>query len=119
MSVLNNITEHTALIDNKRVCLGEIHEYLFGNIDDTHANIKNKEYEKVLADLLLIQKHTFTSVNRMHTQILNKKITAANKKINNNTKKKDMNSTTKKSNKHTNANTANKKITNANSLNKK
>ena len=30
-----------------------------------------------------------------------------------------MNSTTKKSNKHTNANTANKKITNVNSTNKK
>ena len=124
MSVLNNITEHTALIDNKRVCLGEIHEYLFGNIDDTHANIKNKEYEKVLADLLLIQKHTFTSVNRMHTHILNKKITAANKKINNNTKKNDMNSTTKKSNKYTNkkitnANNANNKITNANKANEK
>ena len=124
MSVLNNITEHTALIDNKRVCLGEIHEYLFGNIDDTHANIKNKEYEKVLADLLLIQKHTFTLINRMHTHILNKKITAANKKINNNTKKNDMDSTTKKSNKHTNkkitnANNTNNKITNANKANEK
>ena len=51
VNVLNNITEHTALIDNKRVCLGEIHEYLYENINDIHANIKNKEYEKVLADL--------------------------------------------------------------------
>ena len=34
---LNNITEYTAFIDNKRVCLGEIHEYLYENIDDTHA----------------------------------------------------------------------------------
>ena len=118
VNVLDNITEHTALIDNKRVCLGEIHEYLFGNIDDTHANIKNKEYEKVLADLLLIQKHTFVSINRMHAHIVNKKITVANKKINNNTKKNDVNSTTKKTNKHTNANSTNKKITNANTTNK-
>ena len=118
-NVLNNINDHTALIDNKRVCLGEIHEYLHENINDIHANIKNKEYEKMLADLLLIQKHTFTSINRMHTHILNKEITAANKNINNNTKKNDMNSTTKKSNKHTNANTAYKKITNVNSTNKK
>ena len=93
--MLNNINEHTTLIDNKRVCLGEIPEYLYEHINDIHANIKNKEYEKVLADLLLIQKYTFTSRNRMHTHILDKKITAANKKINNNTKKNDMNSTTK------------------------
>ena len=122
MSVLNNITEHTALIDNKRVCLGEIHEYLFGNIDDTHANIKNKEYEKVLADLLLIQKHTFILINKMRIHNVNKKITATNKKINNSTKKNDMSSTTKKSNKYTNkkitiANNANNKITNANNTN--
>ena len=117
--LINNINEHTALIDNKRVCLGEIHEYLYENINDIHANIKNKEYEKVLTDLLLIQKHTFMSINRMHAHIVNKKTTAANKKISNNTKKNDMNSTTKKSNKHTNANSANKKITNANSTNKK
>ena len=57
------------------------------NIDDTHANIKNKEYEKVLTDLLLIQKHTFMLINRMHAHIVNKKITVANKRINNNTKK--------------------------------
>ena len=123
VNVLNNITEHTALVDNKRVCLGEIHEYLYENINDIHANIKNKEYEKVLTDLLLIQKHTFMSINRMRAYNENKKITAANKKINNNTEKNDMNSTTKKSNKYTNkkitnANNANNKITNANSANK-
>ena len=39
VNVLNNITEHTALIDNKRVCLGEIHEYLYENINDIHDNI--------------------------------------------------------------------------------
>ena len=83
---LNNITEHTALIDNKRFFLGKIHEYLYENIDDTHANIKNKEYEKVLADLLLIQKHTFMSINRMRIHNVNKKIAAAN-----NTKKNDVN----------------------------
>ena len=95
VNVLNNITEHTALIDNKRVCLGEIHEYLYENINDIHDNIKNKKYEKVHADLLLIQKHTFMSINRMHIHNVNKTITAVNKKINI-TKKNDMNSTTKK-----------------------
>ena len=40
VNVLNNITEHTALIDNKRVCLGKIHEYLYENINDIHDNIK-------------------------------------------------------------------------------
>ena len=81
VNVLNNITEHTALIDNKRVCLGEIHEYLYEFINDMHDNIKNKKYEKVLTDLLLIQKHTFMSINRMHAYNENKNITAANKKI--------------------------------------
>ena len=116
VNVLNNITEHTALIDNKRVCLGDIHEYLYENINDIHTNIKNKEYEKVLKDLLLIQKHTLMSINRMHAHNVNKKITTANKKINTNAKKNDMNSTTKKSNKRTNAN---KKITSVNNANKK
>ena len=83
VNVLNNITEHTALIDNKRVCLGDVHEYFYENIDDIHTNIKNKEYEKVLTDLLLIQKHTFMSINRMHAHKVNKKITDANKKVNN------------------------------------
>ena len=94
--MLNIITEHTALIDKKRVCLSEIHEYLHENINDMHDNIKNKKYEKVHAHLLLIQKHTFMSINRMHIHSVNKTITAVNKKINNSTKKNDMNSTTKK-----------------------
>ena len=59
VDVINNITELTAIIDNKRVCLGDVHEYLYENINDLHDNIKNEKYEKVLADLLLIQKHTF------------------------------------------------------------
>ena len=119
VNVINNITEHTAIIDNKRVCLDDIHEYLYENINDIHDNIKNKKYEKELADLLLIQKHTFMSINRMHIHNVKKKITAVNEKINNNTKKNDMNSITKKSNKHTNANITNKKITAANSTNEK
>ena len=98
VNVLNNITEHTAFIDNKRVCLGDIHEYLYENINDIHDNIKNKKYEKVLADLLLIQKHTFKSINRMRKHNVNKKITSANK-------------ANKKSNKAT------KKITNDNKKN--
>ena len=95
VNVLNNINEHTALIDNKRICLGDIYEYLCENINDIHANIKNKENEKVLTDLLLIQKHTFISINRIYIHNVNKTINAANKIINNNTKKNDMNSTTK------------------------
>ena len=71
--------------------------------------LKKKDYEKVLTDLLLIQKRTFMSINRMRVYNENKKITTVNKKINNNTNKNDMNSTTKKSNKHTNANNTNKK----------
>ena len=67
VNVLNNITEYTAIIDSKRVCLGDIYEHLDENINDIRENIKNKKYEKVLADLLLIQKHTFKSINRMHT----------------------------------------------------
>ena len=43
VNVLNNINEHTALIDNKRVCLGDIHEYLYENINDIRTYIKNKE----------------------------------------------------------------------------
>ena len=117
--MLNIIAEHTTLIDNKRVCLSEIHEYLYENINDIHDNIKNKKYEKVHANLLLIQKHTFISINRMHIHNVNKKITAVSKKINDNTKKNDMNGITKKSNKHSNANNTNKKITAANSTTEK
>ena len=73
VDVINNITELTAIIDDKRVCLGDIHEYLYENINDIHDNIKNKKYEKVLADLLLIQKHTFKSINRMYIHNVNKK----------------------------------------------
>ena len=98
VNVLNNITQHTALIDNKRVCLGDIHEYLYENTNDIHDNIKNKKSEKTLADLLLIQKHTFMSINRMHIHNVNKKIES--KKI-------------------TDHNSANKKITSANKANKK
>ena len=79
VNVLNNIAEHTAVIDNKRVCLGDIQEHLYENIKDIHDNIKNKKHEKVLADLLLIQKHTFKSINRMRKHNVNQKITSANK----------------------------------------
>ena len=125
VNVLNTITEHTALIDNKRVCLGDIHEYLYENINDIHNNIKNKKYEKTFADLLLIQKHTFMSINRMRIHNVNKKI--ASKKItdDNSANKKitSANKANKKSNKAnkkiTSANGANKKITSANSANEK
>ena len=136
VNVINNITEHTAIIDNKRVCLGDIHEYLYENINDIHDNIKNKKYEKVLADLLLIQKHTFKSINRMYIHNVNKKTNAnnankksnkANKKITSansaNEKKASAKSTNKKTTsaneKITSANNANEKITIANNANKK
>ena len=48
VNVLNNITEHTTLIDNKRVCLRDIHEYLHENINDTHNNIKIKNMKRCL-----------------------------------------------------------------------
>ena len=73
VNVRNNINEQTALTDNKRVCLCDIHEYLYENINDIHANNKNKEYEKVRTDLLLKQKHTFISTNRMRAYNENKK----------------------------------------------
>ena len=57
VNVLNNINEHIGIIDNKRVCLGKIEEHLHENIDNIHNNIKNKKYERVLEDLLLMQKH--------------------------------------------------------------
>ena len=120
--MLNNITEHTALIDNKRVCLGDIHEYLYENINNIHNNIKNKKYEKGLADLLLIQKHAFMSINRMRIHNVNKKI--ASKKITDdnraNKKITSANKANKKSNKaNKNSNKTNKKITSANGVNKK
>ena len=86
LNVLNNISEHTALIDDKCVSLGDIYEHLNENINIIHDNIKNKKYKKVLADLLLSQKHTFISINRMRTYNVNKKKTSAikaNKKISN------------------------------------
>ena len=123
VNVLNNITEHTAIIDNKRVCLGDIYEYLDENINDIHDNIKNKEYEKILVDLLLIQKHTFKSINRMRIHNVNKKIINANKvnKANKESNKanKKITSTNSANDKITSANTANNKITNANTANDK
>ena len=86
LNVLNNISEHTALIDDKCVSLGDIYEHLNENINIIHDNIKNKKYKKVLAGLLLSQKHTFISINRMRTYNVNKKKTSAikaNKKISN------------------------------------
>ena len=104
------MTEHTDLIDNKRVCLGDIYEYLNENINDTYDNIKNKKYEKALAYLLLIQKHTFKSINRMCIHNVNKTITNANK----------ANKKSNKANKKiTNVYSTNKKITNDNNANKK
>ena len=119
VNVLNNITEHTALIDNKRVCLGEIHEYLYENINDIHDNIKNKKYEKVLADLLLIQKHTFKSINRMRIHNVNKKIMLIKliKKVIKLIKK--ITSTNSANDKITSANTANDKTTSTNNANDK
>ena len=119
VNVLNNITEHTAIIDNKRVCLGDIYEYLDENINDIHDNIKNKEYEKILVDLLLIQKHTFKSINRMRIHNVNKKIMLIKliKKVIKLIKK--ITSTNSANDKITSANTANDKTTSTNNANDK
>ena len=119
VNVLNNITEHTAIIDDKRVCLGDIYEYLDENINDIHDNIKNKEYEKILVDLLLIQKHTFKSINRMRIHNVNKKIMLIKliKKVIKLMKK--ITSTNSANDKITSANTANDKTTSTNNANDK
>ena len=122
VNVLNNIIEHTAIIDNKRVCLGDIYEYLDENINDIHDNIKNKEYEKILVDLLLIQKHTFKSINRMRIHNVNKKIMLIKlikliKKVIKLIKK--ITSTNSANDKITSANTANDKTTSTNNANDK
>ena len=119
VNVLNNITEHTAIIDDKRVCLGDIYEYLDENINDIHDNIKNKEYEKILVDLLLIQKHTFKSINRMRIHNVNKKIMLIKliKKVIKLIKK--ITSTNSANDKITSANTANDKTTSTNNANDK
>ena len=111
----SNIKEYTVIIDNKRVCLGNTEEYLYETIDDIQANINNKEYEKVLVDILSIHQYILKSINKMYIQTKND----ANKKIkchNSTIKKSDMNSIAKKSIKHNNTN---KKITNDNSAIKK
>ena len=116
------MTELTDLIDNKRVCLGDIYEYLNENINDIDDNIKNKKYEKALAYLLLIQKHTFKSINRMRIHNVNKTITndnKANKKSNKAKKKITNDNNANKKNKKISNNNANEKITNANSANEK
>ena len=119
VNVINNITEHTAIIDNKRVCLDDIHEYLYENINDIHDNIKNKKNEKVLADLLLIQKHTFKSINRMYIHNVNKKTNANNANKKSNKANKKITSANSANEKITSANNANEKITIANNANKK
>ena len=118
VNVTSNIKEYTAIIDNKRVCLGNIEEYLYETIDDIHANINNNGYEKVHADLLSIHQYKLKSINKMYIQTKNKKI---NNNVNKNSSKKaikksHLNNSAKKSIKHNNAN---KKITTDNSANTK
>ena len=95
-------------------------------------NIKKKRYEKVLADLLLMQKHILKSINTIYNYSAKKplvliiqikkwlKLIVPRKKIksDNSTKKKTNNANNTNKN-ITNANNANKKITNANNANKK
>ena len=142
-----NIRKYTPIIDNKRVCILEIDEYLSNNIDNLRNNIKNKKYNEVLTMLLLIRKHIIKSINRMRTHSkskndnnTNQKVTStnnaskkvpatnnANKKVpginNANKKVPSTNNANKKvtitNKKVTNTNNANKKITNANNASKK
>ena len=109
VNVTSNIKEYTAIIDNKRVCLGNIEEYLYEKNDDIHVNTNNKEYEKVLAGLLSIHQYNLKSINKIYIYIYTK-----NKKVRNNVsknnyakkaiKESDMNNSAKKSIKHNNAN---------------
>ena len=87
VNVTSNIKEYTAIIDNKRVCLGNIEEYLYETIDDIHANIINNGYEKVLADLLSIHQYKLKSINKMYIQTKNKKI---NNNVNKDSSKKQL-----------------------------
>ena len=103
--------------------LGNIEEYLYETIDDIQTNISNKEYEKVLVDLLSIHQYILKSINKMYVHTKNN----ANKKIacdNSTIKKSDMNNIAKKSIKHNNTNkkinnNVNKKIISDNNANKK
>ena len=109
----SNIKEYTAIVDNKCVCLGNTEEYLYETIDDKQININNKEYVKVLVDLLSIHQYILRSKYKMYMHTKNN----ANKKHDNSTiKKSDINNTAKRSIKHNNTN---KKITIDNSVIKK
>ena len=105
-----NIRKYTPIIDNKRVCILEIDEYLSNNIDSLRNNIKNKKYNKVLSMLILIPNHVLKSRNRMYMHSKNKKDNNANKKLtsNNNPNKKV-----------TITNNASQKVTSTNNIGKK
>ena len=77
VNVTSNIKEYTAIIDSKRLCLGNTEEYLYETIDDKQVNINNKEYEKVLVDLLSIHQYILKSIYKMYIHTKNN----ANKKI--------------------------------------
>ena len=122
-----NIRKYTPIIDNKRVCILEIDQYLSNNIDNLHKNIKNKKHNEVLTMLLLIRKHIIKSINRVRTHSKNIKDNNTNKKVTsaNNANKKvpSTNNANKKATitnkKVTNNNNTNKKITTANNASKK
>ena len=118
-----NIRKYTPIIDNKRVCILEIDEYLSNNIDNLHNNIKNKKYNEVLTMLLLIRKHIIKSINRMRTHIKNEKDNNASKKVtsadNVNKKVPSTNNANKKVPSTNNVNIINKKVTNTKNVNKK
>ena len=108
-----NIRKYAPIIDNKRVCILEIDEYLSNNIGNLRNNIKNKKYNDVLAMLLLIRKHIIKSINRMRTHTKIKKDNNANKKV---PSTNNVNITNKKV---TNTNNVNKKVSDTNNANKK
>ena len=108
-----NIRKYTPIIDNKRVCILEIDEYLSNNIDNLRNNIKNKKYNEVLTMLLLIRKHIIKSINRMCTHTKNKEDNNPNKNV---PSTNNVNITNKKV---TNTNNVNKKVSDTNNANKK
>ena len=115
-----NIRKYTPIIDNKRVCILEIDEYLSNNIDNLRNNIKNKKYNEVLTMLLLIRKHIIKSINRMRTHSKNKNDNNTNQKVTStNNASKKVPATNNANKKVPGTNDANKKVPSTNNANKK
>ena len=113
-----NIRIYTPIIDNKRIGISEIDEYLSNNTDNLRNNIKNKNYNELLVMLILIRNHIFESIKRMYMHSKNKKDNNTDKKVTStNNASKKVTSTNNESKKVTSTNDANKKVTIINNAN--